>query len=255
MTCRQNEGDLPVTQTPYDPNVPAWLPGQTGYYAAGQLKTSGMAIASLVCGILGLVTCCAIAPSALAVIFGGVSLSTIRRGEASGRGLAITGIVLGVIGLLVGVLFWIFAATSPDIAPIPGREVSAGDRQVLEDIGVLEPDEKIELFYSGGMLSIRETGAVITTGRLVLYQGDADIEAAALADINAVTLTPGIRWIEDGQFVVETDQGDVMVFSVAAEEDGDRLFHRVLARLVSEAREQAGKPAPTAEISARKDDN
>lgn len=244
-----------MTQTPYDPNPASWPPGQGGYYTAQLPRTSGMAIASLVCGILGLVTCCAIAPSALAVVFGGLSLSAIRRGEAGGRGLAITGVVLGVIGLLVGVLFWIFAATTPDIAPIPGREVSAGDRRVLEDIGALEPDEEIELFYSGGMFSIRETGAVITSGRLVLYKKDGEIESAALGDINAITLTPGVRWIEDGQFVVETDQGDVMVFSVAAEEDGDQIFRRVLLRRVTDAREAAGKAPPTAEVSQREDDD
>jgi hypothetical protein len=214
-----------------------------------------MAIASLVCGILGLVTCCAIVPSAVAVVLGGVALSTIRLGQAHGRGLAIAGIVLGIAGLIVGALFWIFAATSPALSPVPGREVSAADRRVLEEMGVLEPNEDLELFYSGGFLSIRESGAAITTGRLVLYHDDGNIETAALGDISAITLTPGTKWVEDGRFVVETDAGDILLFSVCAEEDGDQLFHRVLLRRVSEAREQAGKAAPTSEVSPPEDDD
>lgn len=243
-----------MAQTPYDPSQPTW-PGEPGqYYAPQPLKTSAMAIASLVCGILGLVTCCAIVPSAVALVLGGVSLSTIRQGEARGRGLAIAGIVLGIAGLIVGALFWIFAATSPALSPVPGREVSVADRRVLEEMGVLEPNEDLELFYSGGLFSIRESGVAITAGRLVLYHDDENIETAALGDISAITLTPGTEWLEDGRFVVETDAGDIIVFSVAAEEDGDRLFHRVLLRRVSEAREEAGKAAPTSEVSSPEDD-
>ncbi len=96
-----------MSQVPHDPNQPAWSGEQDQYYVPQQLKTSGMAIASLVCGILGLVTFCVIAPSALAVVLGGVSLPTVRRGEARGRGLAIAGIVLGSVGLIVGVLLLI----------------------------------------------------------------------------------------------------------------------------------------------------
>jgi hypothetical protein len=214
-----------------------------------------MAIASLVCGILGLVTCCAIVPSAVAVVLGGVSLSTIRQGQAGGRGLAIAGIILGILGLLVGVVLWIVLAASPELSPVPGREVSASDRRVLEEMGVLEPNEGLELFYSGGFFSIRESGVAITTGRLVVYHDDENIETAALGDINAVTLAPGTEWLEDGRFVVETDAGDILVFSVGAEEDGDRLFHRVLLRRVSEAREEADKPAPTSAVSPREDDD
>ncbi len=244
-----------MAQTPHDPGPPSWSAEQGEYYVPQQLKTSGMAIASLVCGILGLVTCCAVVPSVLAVVLGGVSMPTIRQGEARGRGLAIAGIVLGILGLVVGLLFWIFVAASREISPVSGREVSVADRSVLEEMGVLEPNEDIELFYSGGMFSIRESGVVITTGRLVLYHGDGRIETAALGNISAIALMPGKSWLQDGRFVVETDAGDLIVFSVAAEEDGDRLFHRVLVRRVSDAREEAGKAAPISEVSPREDDD
>jgi hypothetical protein len=73
-------------------------------------KTSGLAIASLVTGIL---FCFAITPI-LAVVFGHLALDQIRdsEGTVSGRGMAIAGATLGWIFLgLVGValLGWVIS--------------------------------------------------------------------------------------------------------------------------------------------------
>lgn len=75
-------------------------------------ETSGKAIFSMVCGVLGFFP-----PAAMvAVIFGHLSLSEIRRsgGKLAGRGLAITGLVLGYAGtvFLVGLIVY-FAASVP----------------------------------------------------------------------------------------------------------------------------------------------
>jgi uncharacterized membrane protein YvbJ len=65
-------------------------------------RTSGMAIAALILGILGI--------SLLAVIFGGIAMSqTSKDPNLKGRGMAIAGLVLGILGL-VGIVFWIIAA-------------------------------------------------------------------------------------------------------------------------------------------------
>jgi hypothetical protein len=60
-------------------------------------KTSGLAIASLVTGILGI--------SLLAVIFGWISLVQMGRDpNLTGKGLAIAGLVLGIIGFAAGII-------------------------------------------------------------------------------------------------------------------------------------------------------
>jgi hypothetical protein len=58
---------------------------------------NGMAIASLVLGIIGVLI-----PflGVLALIFGGVGMSKANQG-ASGKGMAIAGLVLGIIGTLI----------------------------------------------------------------------------------------------------------------------------------------------------------
>lgn len=59
--------------------------------------TNGMAIASLVLGILGLFL-----PGLgiLALIFGGIGISKANQG-AGGKGMAVAGLVLGILGTLV----------------------------------------------------------------------------------------------------------------------------------------------------------
>jgi hypothetical protein len=73
--------------------------------AAGPTSTNGVAIAALVCGILGILGGL---PAVLAIIFGYVGRRQIdeSRGLVGGRGFATAGIVLGWIGVAI-LIFWI----------------------------------------------------------------------------------------------------------------------------------------------------
>ncbi len=93
---------------PAQPPVPQQPPQQYAHpygqqpVQMQQQKTNGMAIASLVLGILFICGICAI----LALVFGLVSLNQINKsqGTQSGRGMAIAGIVLGSIGIVLGII-------------------------------------------------------------------------------------------------------------------------------------------------------
>ncbi len=70
-------------------------------------RPKGLAVASLVLGILGLLTFFFLLGGLLgliAVILGIVALGKIKRGEADGRGMAIAGIITGAISLVLTVL-------------------------------------------------------------------------------------------------------------------------------------------------------
>lgn len=69
-----------------------------GYPQPYQQPGNGLAIASLVCGIVGLLIFWIIL-SPLAIIFGGVGLSKANKG-AKYKGLAIAGLVLGIVGII-----------------------------------------------------------------------------------------------------------------------------------------------------------
>jgi hypothetical protein len=118
VPCRQISGFAFSGQAmPSTPPAPA-LPQP--YYGSGvpaypsvPPRTSGLAIASLVLGILNLSGI----GSLLATIFGAVALGQISRsnGAVTGKGMAIAGFVLGIIGLgLIAFLF--YAGILDDIA-------------------------------------------------------------------------------------------------------------------------------------------
>jgi hypothetical protein len=65
-------------------------------------QTSGLAVASLVLGILGFMTGFT---SVLAIIFGGIALSQMSKDtRLEGKGMAIAGLVLGIVVLVFGLL-------------------------------------------------------------------------------------------------------------------------------------------------------
>jgi hypothetical protein len=68
-------------------------------YTAPGGRTSSLAVASLVCGIIPLLP-----TSILAIVFGHVARGQIRRTGEKGGGLALAGLVLGWVGVALTVL-------------------------------------------------------------------------------------------------------------------------------------------------------
>lgn len=64
---------------------------------------NGFCVASLVLGIIGLIPCTFLIAAVLAIIFGVIGYNQVSKagGEGGGRGMAIAGIILGVIGGLI----------------------------------------------------------------------------------------------------------------------------------------------------------
>ena len=94
-------------QTGYPAAPPA--PGYPAPYgqppmAYAQPGTNGMAIASLITGILGI--------NLLAWIFGGIALSQIKRTGQNGRGMALAGIVLGVLWVALVIILMVAGSFS-----------------------------------------------------------------------------------------------------------------------------------------------
>ena len=89
----------------------SWQGGAPGFVYATPRPTNGLAIASLVLGILWIYWI----GSVLAVIFGHIALNQIRQRHDGGHGMAIAGVVLGYIGIGVLVLFIILAAIAASV--------------------------------------------------------------------------------------------------------------------------------------------
>ncbi len=98
-----------------EPPPPQYGAPQPPYGGAAPQKTSGMAIAGLVLGIIGAIPCfwgCLIF-SILGVVFGQLGLRDIAssNGAKKGEGLAKWGFYLGIAGIALGILYWILVAT------------------------------------------------------------------------------------------------------------------------------------------------
>ena len=101
--------DRPAIPNLDSPYAPPLAPG--GYFPS--VRNSGLAIASMVLGILGLLLCQLI--SIGGVIYGHLALAEIKRsdGGLSGRGMAIAGLITGYLGVavvLLGILVVVLAA-------------------------------------------------------------------------------------------------------------------------------------------------
>lgn len=83
-------------------------------YGGTPPSTSGKAIASLVLGIVGLLTCGCLIGSILAIVFGNLAKKEIAAsgGAKSGAGLAKAGFILGIVGVVLAVLYWIVVAAT-----------------------------------------------------------------------------------------------------------------------------------------------
>ncbi|MCR4657218.1 MAG: DUF4190 domain-containing protein, partial [Lachnospiraceae bacterium] len=82
----------------------------------GQNGGSGMAIASMVCGILSLICCCGgwlgLLLAAVALVLGIISL----KNNYGGREMAIAGIVTGGCGIVLSLVILIFAALASGLS-------------------------------------------------------------------------------------------------------------------------------------------
>lgn len=69
---------------------------------------NGFCVASLVLGIIGLVTFCLPLPAVLAIILGAIGYNQTSKdgADTSGRKFAIAGMILGGVGALISVYFW-----------------------------------------------------------------------------------------------------------------------------------------------------
>ncbi|MBN6036715.1 DUF4190 domain-containing protein [Amycolatopsis sp. 195334CR] len=97
-------------------------PQQPGYgYGYGQPmpmqnQDQGMAVAAMICSIVGLVACGGIL-SIVGLVLGHIAYAKAKRGEAGGQGMALAAIIIGwvVVGLLlIGVIILVIAGIATD---------------------------------------------------------------------------------------------------------------------------------------------
>jgi hypothetical protein len=97
----------PVSSYPASPSY-----GQPMAYVVTQPPSSGVATASMVLGIVGLLLgwCSCGIPALLAIILGHMGLNQTRNNQKSGRGMAIAGLILGYVVIVPAIIATVFVA-------------------------------------------------------------------------------------------------------------------------------------------------
>jgi len=160
--------------------------GPAGYDESKPVRTSGLAIASLILSLTGTIGCVP------AVICGHMALRRIReQATVKGRGLALAGTIVGYVGLglsiAVIVMFLSFRSLTSEIVILPrhmpqGTEITELKRFPLDDLtGIImksnvQMDKEISSDGSGS-LRIEATKPVVIR---LFETGDIDIENARL---------------------------------------------------------------------------
>ena len=111
MSENQNYQQNPGEFTPAPQQAPAYNM-QGGYPGYQPTPSSALAIASLILGVVGLLSGWLVFGGVLGlvgVILGIVALVKVKKGTASGKGMAIGGIVTGVLGMIVAAVVLILS--------------------------------------------------------------------------------------------------------------------------------------------------
>jgi Domain of unknown function (DUF4190) len=100
--------------SPMSPMPPMQLPGQSPYGMGMPRRTSAAAVVSLICGILG----CLVITPLVAIICGIVGIVQTKDPRYTGRGMAIAGIILGLLWIAGAAFmgaggYWMYAKTKP----------------------------------------------------------------------------------------------------------------------------------------------
>ena len=110
-TSQAQRPDAPPSYTPEGEAGGPMMDYSGTYDASGGYgqpqSTNGMAIASLVLGIVGIVTLCWFIPAILAIVFGHLANGQIRQGRGQGAGLAKAGLIMGYISIGLSVVGWV----------------------------------------------------------------------------------------------------------------------------------------------------
>lgn len=127
-------------QTPLSGYAEPVYHNQYNQYNTGSGEESqGFGIASLICGILAIVTCCCSCPCApLAIV--SIVLGILQISKGTGKGMAIAGIICSAVGLVLMIIclvFTIFLNTSSDLSKDYYRNYY-DILQELEDLDYLE---------------------------------------------------------------------------------------------------------------------
>jgi hypothetical protein len=157
---------------------------------------------------------------------------TIRPGfEPEARWNGWSYVTLAVGGILAGLaVIDIFA---PPTRALWQHEIPSSYQSTLVDAGVLEPEERIQMFYSAGFFSILEDGNLLTEKRVISYEttdGELYVASATYPEVQKFDVVYSKSILDYTAITISTVSGDEFILIVSTEDGRDRQFVSTLER-------------------------
>lgn len=181
------------------------------------------------------------------------SVSVINRLNFSGNVNFKSNSKLGIKNLLVvaigGLLLSFFIAITfnfmPNSQAIPGSRLMGKDLALLKDYGLLEEDEEVIYFYSGGIFSIAEDGNFFTDRKVVSYEQAVDSDdiysgMAYYDEIADIEVRYSQSFIEDTVITIKPRHEEEFQLIVSSEAGLDKTFVKLLMKEWNEEKDKKG---------------
>ncbi len=127
----------------------------------------------------------------------------------------------------------------PSTRALRDSEIPSSYETTLVQADVLEPDEQIQFFYSGGFFSILEDGNLLTDKRVVSYEtvdGELYVASAKYPEIRELDVQYSESFLDDTVITISTLSDDEFVLIVSAEDGRDKEFVSDLESRLSASR-------------------
>ncbi len=127
-------------------------------------QTSGLAITSLILGLVAFIPLVGVFLGVLAIIFGFLALRQIKKEKLSGRGLSIAGILLGATGILFTILLYgslFYFGFISETGPFIELKINASRQILTQDAGALELYKKKYGNYPSTLEEVTNAGYTI----------------------------------------------------------------------------------------------
>ncbi len=127
----------------------------------------------------------------------------------------------------------VIAAFAPPTRALRDSEIPSRYQTALLEAGVLEPDERIQFFYSAGFFSILEDGNLLTQRRVISYEtadGELLVASSPYPEIQELDVAYSDSFLEDTIITISTTSGTEFILLVSTEDGRDKEFVSELER-------------------------
>ena len=150
--------------------------------------------------------------------------------STAGKWLIVSGLLFGTVLLaLTGTCFY-FIAVTPEDRVLTGPQMPVRYTAQIRALGILDPAERIDFFYTDAMWNIEEGFYLLTDRNVVIYARSAEVPAILVPfdQIIEIEVEYSSDWMSNTWITLTLTNTTYVSFPVSAEAGGDRRMYDAL---------------------------